>query len=205
VPVVLEGPHEAAPSFHEEWTFVPGSKCDPEKWEQELRLRDARNRLIREYLIEGRSVFYKSSGSSMWPLVQANDGCSFYPTQAVTAKDGVHSIQKGASEICVGDIVFCQVQRSQQYYDHLVLDVEQSYYHEEPKYWIGNIQRHFNGWCLREHIFGILVDVQVWSDRAGQYHSRPLPKMVFAEVQPLVKEHRWNLAAARLCEPRWEA
>ena len=23
---------------------------------------------------------------------------------------------------------------------------------------IGNIQRHINGWCLREHIFGILVD-----------------------------------------------
>ena len=50
-----------------------------EKWEQELRLRDARNRLIRELLNEGRSVFYRSSGSSMWPLVQADDGCWFRP------------------------------------------------------------------------------------------------------------------------------
>ena len=56
---------------------------------------------------------------------------------------------------------------------------------------------------LREHIFGILVDVQVWWD--GQYHSRPLPKTVLAEVQELVNENRWNSAAAKLCEPRREA
>ena len=62
---VLEGPHEAAPAFHEDWTIVPGSKSDPEKWELELRLRDARNKMIREHLNEGRSVFYKSSGNSM--------------------------------------------------------------------------------------------------------------------------------------------
>ena len=68
---------------------------------------------------------------------------------------------------------------------------------------IGNIQRHSNGWCLREHIFGILVDVQVWWD--GQYYSRPFPKTVFAQVQELVKEHRWNRAAAKLFEPRREA
>ena len=202
LPVVLEGPHEAAPSFHEEWTIVPGSKSDLEKWEQELRRRDVRNKLIRESLTEGRCVFYKSSGSSMWPLVQTNDACTFLPIQAVTAKDGVHAIQKEASQICVGDIVFFQVQRSQQYFAHIVLDVGQCYYNKEPKYWIGNIQGHFNGWCVREHIFGILVDVQVWWDRDGQYHSRPLPKMVFAEVQPLVKEHRRNSAAAKLCEPR---
>ena len=99
---------------------------------------------------------------------------------------GVHSIQKEASEICVGDIVFCQVQRSQQYYAHIVLDVEHCYYRKEPKYWIGNIQQHINGWCHREHIFGVLVEVQVWWD--GQYHSRPLPKEIFARVQALVKE-----------------
>ena len=110
-----------------------------------------------------------------------------------------------ASEICVGDIVFCQVQHSQQYYAHIVLGSEQPNYHTwpEPMYRIGNIQRHINGWCLREHIFGILVDVQVWWD--GQYYSRPLPKTVFAQVQDLVKEHRWNRVAAKLCELRWEA
>ena len=76
VPVMLAGPHEAAPLFHEDWTSVAGSKSDPLKRELELRLRDTRNRLIRESLVEGRSVFYRSSGSSMWPLVQPDDACT---------------------------------------------------------------------------------------------------------------------------------
>ena len=67
----------------------PASNFDPEKWELELRLRDARNRMLREYLSSGRSVFYKSSGSSMWPMVQSDDACTFHPIQAVT----VHPIQ----------------------------------------------------------------------------------------------------------------
>ena len=73
VPVVLQGPHEAAPPFHEGWTIVPGSKSDHLKMELELRRRDLRNRLIREHLSEGRSVFYRPSGNSMWPPVQADD------------------------------------------------------------------------------------------------------------------------------------
>ena len=130
-----------------------------------------------------------------------NDACAFHPIQAVTAKDGVHSIQKEASEIGVGDIVFCQVQRSQQYYGHIVLNVEQCVYRNEPKYWIGNIKRHFNGWCYREHIFGVLVEVQVWWH--GHYYWRPLPKEKFEVVQAQVKHDRWNSAAAELCEPWW--
>jgi hypothetical protein len=107
--LVLEGPHEASLEFHQDWTRVQGCNSCPEKWELELRLRDSRNRLIWGNLTGGRSVFYKSSGDSMWPLVQSDDACTFHPIQAVTAKDG---IQKEASEVGVGDIVFCQVQRS---------------------------------------------------------------------------------------------
>jgi hypothetical protein len=44
----------------------------------------------------------------------------------------------------------------------------------------------------------------IWDDKEKLYHSRPLPKTVFRQVQPLVKEERWNLAAAKLCEPQWE-
>ena len=138
--MVLEGTHNASPPFDQDWTIVKGSRRDPEKWKLEISLRDQRNMLIRQYLDAGRSVFYTSSGSSMWPLVQSDDGCLFHPIQAVTAEDGVHAIQKKASEIGVGDIVFCQVQPSQQYYAHIVLYVEQSYHHQEPKYWIGNIE-----------------------------------------------------------------
>ena len=39
-------------------------------------------------IVPGRSVFYKSTGSSMWPLVQSEDACTFHPIQAVTAKGG---------------------------------------------------------------------------------------------------------------------
>ena len=67
--VVLEHPHQAGPEYHEDWTLVEGSNWDPEKWQQEQELRERRNILIRLHLIGGRSVFYKSSGQSLWPLV----------------------------------------------------------------------------------------------------------------------------------------
>ena len=43
----------------------------------------------------------------------------------------VHSIQAVTAK---DEVLFCQVQRSQQYYAHIVLDVEWSYYDKEPKY-----------------------------------------------------------------------
>ena len=110
---------------------------------------------------------------------------------------------KEASAIEVGDVVFCEVQQSKQYYAHIVLEKTWDYHAEERKYWIGNIQKHKNGWCLREHIFGILVDVQVW--RKGQYHSRPLPRKHFMEVAAMVEDYRWSKQAAKLCEPAWES
>ena len=76
-----------------------------------------------------------------------------------------------------------------------------AFFIREPKYWIGNIQGHKNGWCYREHIFGILVAVQVWHD--GQYHSRPHPRLLFEEVHRMIRKDRWNSAAAELCEPFW--
>ena len=168
----------SSPIFVVVLTAVAAPSIIPaEKWKLELSLRDQRNMMIRESLDAGRCVFYTSSGTSMWPLVQSNDACLFHPIQAVTAEDGVHAIQKDASEIGVGDIVFCKVQPSQQYYAHIVLCIEQGCNESEPRYGIGNIELRHNGWCRRKHIFGILVDVQERGD--GQYHSRPLPKTVF--------------------------
>ena len=70
---------------------------------------------------------------------------------------------------------------------------------QEPKYWIGNSERKINGWCFRERIFGILVEVQVeWEDEC---YSRPFPKDVFEQVQRLVKDYRWSTCASSLCEP----
>ena len=65
--------------------------------------------------------------------------------------------------------------------------------------WIGNIMGRKNGWCYREHTFGLLVEVTVWWKE--QYYVRPHPKNVFADVVALVKEGRWSEAAAKLCEP----
>ena len=102
-----------------------------------------------------------------------------------------------------GDIVFCQAQRSQQYYAHIVLAIEYDYYADEKKYWVGNIEQGRNGWCFREHIYGIFVEVQVeWE---GRYYTRPFPKSVYEEVRKLVEDYRWNRSASSLCEPSWGA
>ena len=135
VPVMLRGPHEAAPPYHEDWTLIPGSESDPEKKELELKLRHRRNMMLREDLERREPVFFRSSGNSMWPLVQSDDGCTFHPIDEVTEEWGIHAVQKEASEIGVGDIVFCQVQPSLQYYAHIVLDVQTSIWPKnEQKY-----------------------------------------------------------------------
>ena len=79
--IILDGPHEAAPPFDTDWTKVPGSMHDAKLWKQEMRLRDARNKMIREQLEAGRTVFYKSSGHSMWPLAQSNDAIILTPSR----------------------------------------------------------------------------------------------------------------------------
>ncbi len=119
---VLEGKHQATPDFQIDRTIPEDTTLHvDQRWELEQWRRDRRNRLIVANLTEGLTVFYMSSGSSMWPLVQSNDACLFHPIQAVT---GAGFIQKAESDIDVGDIVFCQVQPSNQYYAHLVLEIE---------------------------------------------------------------------------------
>ena len=116
--------------------------------------------------------------------------------------DGPHAVKKEESVIGVGDIVFCEVQRSKPYYAHIVLAIEHDYFADELKYWIGNIEGHYNGYCFREHIFGILVQVQVeWE---GKYYARPFPKSVFEEVSRLVKDSRWSSRAKAICKPSEE-
>ncbi len=201
--VVLSGPHEAAPSaYHADWTLVPGSHCDSAKWELELKLRDKRNRLIHEHLTDGRNVFYKSSGNSMWPLVQSGDACLFYPIQAVTAAPGDrHSIQKEKSEIGEGDVVFCRVQTSNHHYAHIVFKIQDSVdvRKKQKQFWIGNILGRCSGWCHARHIYGILAEVQVWGK--CHYCPRPLPKDNFLAVRDLVQKDRWSDAAEKLCQP----
>ena len=100
--VILQSPLEAATEFHEDWTRVPGSSSDDKLFDQERKLRETRNMMLHEYLVDCRSVWYTSTGNSMWPMVQSGDACTFHPIQAVTAVKGRHGINKESSEIDVG-------------------------------------------------------------------------------------------------------
>ena len=199
--LVFPTPHEAVPTFDVDWTRGGPSGKSVDQWEEELRLRDLRNRLLAEHLLMGRIVHYESSGNSMWPLVQSGDACTFHPVRAVTAADGMHAFPKAESKIEVGDIVFCIVQPRGAYYAHIVLRIETDDHAEENKYWIGNIHEYMNGFCYKEHIYGILVDVTVTYE--GRMYSRPLPKTVFSYVQLLVSKDQWSTEAKLRCAPKW--
>ena len=163
---------------------------------------------LRTKLRAGGSACFQPSGYSMYPMVQSGDVCTFHPIQAVTA-EGQLSIQKERSEIGVGDVVFCQVQPSQLYYASIVHEVQQQCWDgDRPRgsaavqrhnYLIGNTQRHIHGWCYRENIFGILIDVQALAPASSDtvWCSRPLPKTVFEEVTRLFAVSDGYLARAR--------
>jgi hypothetical protein len=139
-PFVLEGPHEARPELDIDWTLCP------EDFAKELRLRTVRNTLIKDNLLAGHHVCYRSSGWSLYPRVHSNDQCTYAP---VTTADEVHE----------GDIVFCEVQPHWRFYAHHV---------RKKEWWEGTGQFYFviaslkgreNGWCYMEHIYGRLVEV----------------------------------------------
>ena len=129
--VVLSAPTDADEQYQQDWTIVPGSRWDDEKWERENELRDRRSALIRTKLEAGCSVFFSSSGNSMWPLIQSGDYVTLLPCRAVTAamaRSGVQGVvsPKGPSEVNVGDVVFCKIRETQRYYTHFVLEVQTS-------------------------------------------------------------------------------
>ena len=214
--MILEHPHQATSPFHEDWTQVPNSWTDPEAWQEEVRRRDLRNVMIMETLLDSRTVFYSSSGNSMWPIVQNGDYCLFHPIQAVTADEApLVGIQKFESTISVGDIVFCRVQPTQQFYAHFVRQISEHAYDAEygtfaTQYWIGglpmcNNARPFNGHAFRRHIFGILKAVFVQEDR--HFLKRPHPRdtvvaaqTLYETVRPLVQQNERCPWAKQLCK-----
>ena len=128
--------------------------------------------------------------------MQSGDLCCFEPIKAVTAQDG-STFEKGKSQIQVGDVVFCKVQQSVQFYAHLALDIKTS---QQVECRIGNIAGHSNGYCYDKDIFGILEAVYVWSMVENKYLTRPLPKTNFRIVSDIVAKSRWDDTAAELCK-----
>ena len=148
---VLESLHDPLPDFDEDWTLCP------QDYGRELGLRQVRNQMIKEALLNGRKCFYRSSGNSLAPWVRSGNGCCYHPVT-------------NADEVNENDIVFCEVQPRGYFYAHKILSM--SWYDASesdsgksvPVYVIGNQKGHVNGWCLRKHIYGRLFEV-IYSEK----------------------------------------
>ena len=115
-------------------------------WETELKRRRERDIQIKAQLKEGRNVFYRSSGWSLYPYVSSGDGCTY-------------TLVTSQKQVQVNDIVFCEVQPGDRFYAHLVLEAQEGS-SGKMRYIIGNASGHQNGWCHIEHIYGRLVKVE---------------------------------------------
>ena len=139
LPPFVLGPHEVTPELDVDWTLCP------EDWDMEVRLRYERILLIKEKLLAGETVCYRSSGSSLKPRVKSGDQCTFIP---VTKE----------SQVEVNDIVFCEVQPRDRFYGHVVKKKE--FWWSSCCYYftISNLRGRENGWCKMEHIYGKLIE-----------------------------------------------
>ena len=112
----------------------------------ELERREVRNQAIKEQLLSGSPVCYRSSGWSLYPRVHCGDQTTYLP---VTHADQVKE----------GDIVFCEVQLGNRFYAHPVKKKEREWRNGEWKFTISNAAGRENGWCYIKQIYGRLVEV----------------------------------------------
>ena len=105
--------------------------------------------MMREMLLNGKTVQMVSGGDSLAPLVEPYEPCVFAPASG--------------KQIKKNDIVFCQVQPGDRWYCHLVwqVDEDRSSGFPKEKFHIGNnrtgLAKRCNGYCFREHVYGILI------------------------------------------------
>ena len=105
--------------------------------------------------MSGRSVQFRSSGNSLYPMVRSGD---------VTMWEPVHD----HSLVEVGEVVFCAVQPRSHFYGHMIHKIGKW---DGATYWdMGNMKEppHINGWCLAEHIFGRLMEVSPIQPRTNR-------------------------------------
>ena len=91
------------PSEEEDWTLDAN-------WETQLGLREVRNSLCRDMLLTGRSVQFRSSGNSLYPLVRSGDVTMWEPV-------------RDHSQLEVGEVVFCVVQPNDRFYGHMIHEI----------------------------------------------------------------------------------
>eukprot|EP00973_Karenia_brevis_P049864 6924028-Karenia_brevis.AAC.1 len=103
-PFVLNNPDDlvAMPHRDFDWTLTVNNDTGLEH-----RRREIRNVMIRDTLLSGKNVVYRSTGWSLHPIMSSGDNTYWAP---VTKDEDVQE----------KDIVFCCVQKSQRYYGHIV-------------------------------------------------------------------------------------
>ena len=121
-----------------DWTLCPGD------WPMELRLREVRNKLLKEQLLLGETVCYRSGGWSLWPRVSCDMN--------------IYRPVRSADDVAVDDIVFCEVQPGSRFYAHNVKEKWWDTWDEKYKFTIANIHGRENGHCHIEHIHGVLIE-----------------------------------------------
>ena len=138
-PLRLFEPHEVHP--HDVIDQVALAPKRERNW-----MTYTRNLLMRKQLQDGAPVTYRSSGSSLSPIVQSGDCCIIEPIL-------------DCGTLVVGDIVFCEVQPTNRFYAHKVLHI--GVWHGRRYFDIGNNHDppHKNGWCYDCHIYGQMVEV----------------------------------------------
>ena len=127
-----------------DWTLDPD-------WDKESMMREVRNRYVKEALLEGRTVSFRSSGWSLFPRVHSGDRCYYEPVNH--------------DDIEVGDIVFCEIPRSGRFHAHIVHNIE--LWNGRRTFLIGNNNHerqppkapHYNGYCNDEHVYGKMTSV----------------------------------------------
>ena len=128
---------------------------DKEAWDEEMRRRTQRNDMIKQKLIAGWSVLFRSTGWSLYPRVHSDDCTLFHPVLDPT------NIRKN-------DVVFCEVNPGHKMFAHKVLRVHTDKTWEDPKtgcispkrwFEIGNWNGIYNGFAWEWQVYGRLVEV----------------------------------------------
>ena len=149
----MERLHESQGRAQSIWSDpLRGSPSDPRKTEndrtsnlQEL-VGPIEDEVMEEALKAGATISYRSSGNSLKPLIWSGQVCTLIPVRF-------------AETVNEGDIVFCKVQESGEYYTLKVLSKRWDGRRHEDYWMLGNASGNARGLCYLQDIFGKVVDI----------------------------------------------
>lgn len=107
--------------------------------------------MIHQMLSSGRPVQYRSTGNSLRPInVYSGDVTVWEPIT-------------DPKQLVIGEVVWCQVRPSLQYFGHAIHEIKEWINPDGSKvryFMIGNLDTPpwYNGWCYDEDIYGVLFE-----------------------------------------------